>query len=101
MLPRLPDGTSSGIYGSGTRHTMSDDPWNVPMNAPMRVAGLTAPDPMAPMAGGSPSSDPDPIETAEWLEALASVVEQDGPARARFLLDAVQQPGEGSTNVVG
>ncbi|MFZ4758368.1 MAG: pyruvate dehydrogenase (acetyl-transferring), homodimeric type, partial [Burkholderiaceae bacterium] len=61
------------------------------MNAPMRVAGLTAPDPMAPMAGGSPSSDPDPIETAEWLEALASVVEQDGPARARFLLDALQR----------
>ncbi len=34
--------------------------------------------------------DADPQETAEWLEALASVVREGGPQRARFLLDALQ-----------
>ncbi len=33
--------------------------------------------------------DTDPIETREWLDALASVIEREGPERARFLLDAV------------
>jgi pyruvate dehydrogenase E1 component len=31
--------------------------------------------------------DVDPQETREWLEALASVLEREGPARANFLLD--------------
>jgi pyruvate dehydrogenase E1 component len=34
----------------------------------------------------SGSHDVDPDETAEWLEALDSVLEYDGPARARYLL---------------
>jgi pyruvate dehydrogenase E1 component len=35
----------------------------------------------------SPSSvDVDPIETSEWLESLASVLDRDGPQRAHFLL---------------
>ncbi len=33
------------------------------------------------------SSDVDPQETGEWLEALDSVLEREGPARANFLLD--------------
>ncbi len=41
--------------------------------------------------------DIDPIETQEWLEALASVVEHEGPERARFivetLLENAQQSG--------
>ena len=41
--------------------------------------------------------DADPQETAEWLEALASVVREGGPQRARFLLDALQQ----QANLVG
>lgn len=33
-----------------------------------------------------PVSDNDPIETQEWLEAFASVVREEGPARAQFLV---------------
>lgn len=35
------------------------------------------------------SSDLDPIETQEWLAALASVVECEGAERARFLLETL------------
>lgn len=31
--------------------------------------------------------DTDPQETREWLEALAAVIEEEGPARAQFLLE--------------
>ncbi|MDP1717260.1 MAG: pyruvate dehydrogenase (acetyl-transferring), homodimeric type, partial [Burkholderiales bacterium] len=31
--------------------------------------------------------DSDPQETREWLEALASVLEHEGPDRAHFLLE--------------
>ena len=31
--------------------------------------------------------DPDPQETREWLEAIQSVLEYDGPERAQFLLE--------------
>src|ERR671926_29738 len=34
----------------------------------------------------TPTNDIDPDETAEWLEALDSILEYDGPARARYLL---------------
>ncbi len=34
------------------------------------------------------STDIDPVETREWLEALADVLEHDGAERARFLLAA-------------
>ena len=44
--------------------------------------------------------DVDPVETREWLDALASVLEREGPERARFLLDtltaAAQQAGLGT-----
>ena len=33
------------------------------------------------------SSDPDPVETREWLDSLHSVIEAGGAARARFLLE--------------
>ena len=33
--------------------------------------------------------DPDPQETQEWLDALASVVEQEGAERAAWLLDII------------
>ena len=36
-------------------------------------------------------TDEDPVETAEWREAFASVVAQAGPARARYLLDQLSQ----------
>ena len=35
----------------------------------------------------SDSGDIDPVETAEWREALLSLVAAHGPARARFILD--------------
>ena len=35
------------------------------------------------------SGDIDPVETAEWREALLSLVATHGPARARFILDEI------------
>lgn len=37
------------------------------------------------------ANDIDPQETQEWLEALNSVVEMEGPERASYLLDQVSQ----------
>ena len=34
-------------------------------------------------------ADPDPAETAEWREALDALIAAHGPARARFMLDAL------------
>ncbi len=39
------------------------------------------------MAGSERLTDTDPVETREWLDALASVLERSGPERAGFLLD--------------
>lgn len=36
-------------------------------------------------AGGAP--DPDPQETAEWRDAFQSLLDSQGPQRARYLLD--------------
>ena len=50
------------------------------MNAPLLPAWLQVP---------GLSADPDPQETAEWLEAMIAVVQSgpDGPARARHILN--------------
>ena len=32
-------------------------------------------------------ADPDPIETREWLDALETVIDREGPERAHFLLE--------------
>ena len=37
------------------------------------------------------SYDRDPQETAEWLEALDSVLEYEGQARAQFLIAQITQ----------
>src|SRR5690242_11470140 len=37
----------------------------------------------------SAADDLDPAETAEWCEALDALAAAHGPARARFLLDAL------------
>ena len=37
------------------------------------------------------SSDPDPAETAEWLEALESVFRSEGIERGHYLIDFVDQ----------
>jgi pyruvate dehydrogenase E1 component len=34
--------------------------------------------------------DPDPLETAEWLDSLRGVVEHQGPERAEFLLEELK-----------
>jgi pyruvate dehydrogenase E1 component len=39
-----------------------------------------------PVVPSTATNDIDPEETAEWLEALDSILEYDGPARARYLL---------------
>jgi pyruvate dehydrogenase complex dehydrogenase (E1) component len=33
------------------------------------------------------ANDPDSIETQEWLDALESVLDQEGPERAHYLLE--------------
>src|SRR5437660_12312089 len=33
------------------------------------------------------ASDPDALETQEWLDALAAVLEREGPERAHYLLE--------------
>jgi pyruvate dehydrogenase E1 component len=45
----------------------------------------TTPKPPAPSSENH--SDSDPIETAEWRDALAALVREQGAARARFVLD--------------
>jgi pyruvate dehydrogenase E1 component len=39
----------------------------------------------------SPISDRDPIETQEWLDALASVIEFEGSERAQFILKQINE----------
>jgi len=39
-----------------------------------------------PVDTGTLSSDQDPIETEEWIEALNSVIDKEGVARAQYLL---------------
>jgi len=41
------------------------------------------------MASNRYYNDSDPAETEEWLEALASLVEREGPERARFILQTL------------
>jgi pyruvate dehydrogenase E1 component len=45
----------------------------------------------ARMPGEDPAQrqDADPTETREWLDALAAVLEREGPERAHFLLEAL------------
>ncbi|HUN93378.1 MAG TPA: pyruvate dehydrogenase (acetyl-transferring), homodimeric type [Burkholderiaceae bacterium] len=40
-------------------------------------------------AANAASNDPDTVETQEWLDALESVLEQEGPQRAHQLLEAL------------
>ncbi len=39
------------------------------------------------LSAGAMSPDTDPEETAEWTEALRSLIASSGPQRARFVLD--------------
>src|SRR3569833_2654249 len=40
-------------------------------------------------APGALSADTDPVETAEWRDALHSLAAQAGPQRARYILDTL------------
>ena len=42
---------------------------------------------MSAVPDSSAANDPDQIETQEWLDALAAVIEQEGPERAHYLLE--------------
>ncbi|HEY7802906.1 MAG TPA: hypothetical protein VIC30_00495, partial [Orrella sp.] len=33
------------------------------------------------------ANDPDTLETEEWMQALAAVLEREGPERAHYLLE--------------
>jgi pyruvate dehydrogenase E1 component len=37
------------------------------------------------------TTDPDPTETREWLDALEGVLQSQGPARAQFLLEKLKE----------
>ena len=44
--------------------------------------------------------DVDPVETREWLDALLSVIKYEGPERARFLLERLnEQAGAGGDSL--
>ena len=46
---------------------------------------------MPPDPDRSRNGDIDPTETQEWLDALRAVLRSGGPARARFLMQQLQQ----------
>src|SRR6478735_6060294 len=49
-------------------------------------------DPKIPREVGDPHDpDADPLETAEWVEALDALIESEGPERATFLLRRLLQ----------
>jgi len=52
------------------------------MNAPMSADQMRA-----LLQGATDAHDPDPAETAEWRDAFLALVESQGPARARQMLD--------------
>jgi pyruvate dehydrogenase E1 component len=46
---------------------------------------------MTSSASSENGADPDPIETGEWRQALDSVIEAQGPLRARQILEALSE----------
>ena len=36
-------------------------------------------------------NDVDPVETREWLQALESLLREEGPERARFIIDQLAE----------
>ncbi|MBS0426452.1 MAG: alpha-ketoglutarate dehydrogenase [Proteobacteria bacterium] len=52
------------------------------MNAPISADQMRA-----LLQGATDAHDPDPAETAEWREAFLALVQSQGPARARQMLD--------------
>ena len=50
---------------------------------------------MGTLLGLSMPVDPDPLETREWLEGLASVVAREGPVRAAYLLRRLTEAARG------
>ncbi|KRC76311.1 Pyruvate dehydrogenase E1 component [compost metagenome] len=42
-----------------------------------------------PLSGPAPQDDADPAETAEWRDALHSLVQAEGPGRAGYVLDSL------------
>ncbi|MEN9417471.1 MAG: pyruvate dehydrogenase component, partial [Pseudomonadota bacterium] len=58
---------------------------------------MGAPEPVtpAPLAvAAAAAADTDPVETAEWLEALRAAVETGGPERGMFLLEQLEQQAQ-------
>lgn len=60
------------------------------VNAMVAMMNRVPGDGMAGQPGHDPQVDPDPGETAEWLDALDSTLRHCGPARARFLLEQLE-----------
>ncbi len=46
-------------------------------------------------------SDIDPVETQEWLEAFASVLKEEGPERAQYLLKSLLAKAQDAGHAVG
>ena len=47
------------------------------------------------LLGLSMPVDPDPVETREWLDGLAGVLEREGPVRAAYLLRRLTEAARG------
>ena len=48
-----------------------------------------------PAAGQTaPTPQPDPQETREWIDAIEGVIEREGPARAKELIDAIVESAQ-------
>jgi phosphoribosylformylglycinamidine cyclo-ligase len=63
--------------------------WSVPRPNAQDPTDVPRADPAAPVildGLASQHADADPVETGEWLDAFDAVVDQGGPARARFLM---------------
>src|SRR5207247_6925292 len=59
----------------------------IKLAAPSRSKTNRNPNPMAAVPQFPAANDPDALETQEWLDALETVLEREGPERAHYLLD--------------
>ncbi len=74
---------------------LSDHPTTVPLPAAIEpsstpAGGETTIVPVPPRID-EPAVDVDPVETAEWIEALDTLIAAHGPERARYMLDRLAQ----------
>jgi len=67
---------------------LSNPRWVPPLLASAGAGDAT---PAEPPRVDEPAVDNDPLETAEWIEALDTLIATQGPERAKYLLDRLAQ----------